>query len=607
MQRRDNKSHKVSNVKLRPAQPQASSSRLPETAPASSHDSEDDEEHHDNSKPFASVIICMTGLDKTLLYRKAKELGARCFGALTDKVTHLIALESGSAKYNCALECRIPIMHPSWIFDAYDAWLRGDDVDFAATLDSHRLPIFQNVNLCCSGIDSVERRAEVYELLKRHQGVYSRNLASQVTHLLCSTDDKTDKIHLAEEMNAKGTKIRLVWEQWFWDCIAFGGRFDEDKYHIRRPKPKPKLLSVTAAPSVAAKPIMKDAESEFAYIHRPQVVALQFWESLLKPRGIEMSNTGIMTVPVNPVKTVEPNPPIPQIDPNSSILASSEFRRTNSFTAASLEGFRSPFRKLQSTPAVTAGTASFFAGLRFRLLGEARCATVKSAIEGAGGQVVSGDQVVDFIVVRLLSGSKFYAAEEHLEEKNKYRTECWLERCLFEERLCEAQLHVSFVPLDVNLPIPGVQNINVSFSGYDESEQCFLRRLFRALGINLSPNFSRKCTHLLCDCGTGVKYDKAVEWGVPVVDMSWLETICKTGVVSPTSGDNSYDEPPTSSLCPPHTPLSASTNLQLSPASQSKRKNKSSASPTTPPVVVDEKELQLQKSIKSKKKRKGGF
>jgi len=35
----------------------------------------------------------------------------------------------------CAVERRIPILHPSWITDSYETWLRGDDVD----LESVRL------------------------------------------------------------------------------------------------------------------------------------------------------------------------------------------------------------------------------------------------------------------------------------------------------------------------------------------------------------------------------------------------------------------------------------------------------------------------------------
>jgi DNA replication regulator DPB11 len=82
------------------------------------------------------------------------ELGATVVGAFTDRVTHLVAADHGSAKYSvrvvgflsrhgtyihwtiyqCALERKMPILQPSWISDSYQTWLRGDDVDLAEVI-----------------------------------------------------------------------------------------------------------------------------------------------------------------------------------------------------------------------------------------------------------------------------------------------------------------------------------------------------------------------------------------------------------------------------------------------------------------------------------------
>lgn len=51
------------------------------------------------------------------------------------------------------------------------------------------------------------------------------------------------------------------------------------------------------------------------------------------------------------------------------------------------------------------------------------------------------------------------------------------------------------------------------------------------LGINLEPNFSRRSTHLLCPSGTGAKFDKAREWGIPVINMAWLAEMATSGTV----------------------------------------------------------------------------
>lgn len=69
----------------------------------------------------------------------------------------------------------------------------------------------------------------------------------------------------------------------------------------------------------------------------------------------------------------------------------------------------------------------------------------------------------------------------------------------------------------------------MSISGFDQSESCGLKRLLRALGITLAPTFTRRSTILLCPSGTGLKYEKAQEWGVPVVGMEWLKEMATSG------------------------------------------------------------------------------
>ena len=91
--------------------------------------------------------------------------------------------------------------------------------------------------------------------------------------------------------------------------------------------------------------------------------------------------------------------------------------------------------------------------------------------------------------------------------------------------------HIAFTPLPRALPLLNSNQIILSHSGLDAAEETWIKRLLRALGITHASTFSRACTHLLCPSRQGVKFDKAGEWGVPVVDMSWLENIVQTGVI----------------------------------------------------------------------------
>lgn len=94
--------------------------------------------------------------------------------------------------------------------------------------ERHRLPIFSGVILSISGIENVQRRTQINRLVTQHGGAYVKNLERpvKVTHLLCSStnEEVTEKMKYAEKFNQRReAKIRLVWEEWFWDSLEYGG------------------------------------------------------------------------------------------------------------------------------------------------------------------------------------------------------------------------------------------------------------------------------------------------------------------------------------------------------------------------------------------------
>ncbi|KAG5721488.1 S-M checkpoint control protein rad4 [Termitomyces sp. T112] len=585
MKRRSNKSTKVPNVKLRPAQGviprrlRCDDSILAEE----SHLGSDDTIAVDLCpRPFRGVVLCATGaFDKPTIFKQAVELGATTTSAFTDRVTHLIAVDHGGAKYQCALERKIPILHPSWITDIHQIWLRGDDVELGDEISKYRLPIFSDVVICPSGIDEIVRRTQINKLVTEHGGVYLKNLERpvRVTHLLCSGDQETDKMKYAKKFNSRGeANVHLVWEEWFWDSLEFGGRFDEEKYQVRRPRPERKSPqeettptsppSTPAAPSDQLEDDQDEPDEELANIKRLPEATLQLWRSLLGRRGYEISDGELIKspskVPRPPV--LPPLSPLPEKRKGSVI---SQFRRANSFAPVHLEAASSrhqPFRRTRTTSAmdnginsgsfmasapparesyvngesstsIAANTTGIFTGLKFTALGEAKSPSVRAAIEENGGRMLLGleDEDVDYVIVRLVSGSKFYMQEADETLRGKYRTECWLERCVFQECVCPPEDHITFFPLSISAPVLGADDIRLSFSGLDQAEATWIMRLLRALGIKLEQFFSKKSTHLLCPSGTGLKFDKAREWGTPVVTVQWLARIATTGVIPPIS------------------------------------------------------------------------
>lgn len=285
---------------------------------------------------------------------------------------------------------------------------------------------------------------------------------------------------------------------------------------------------------------------------RVPAATLRVWESLLAPRGYaKVGSELIKNAPAEtPSPTPEPSLPRPKIDkgkgkakarpldlldPHTSgkgRSALATFTRSKSFAPSptsapedsSASGSRQPFRKVQSlflpgpsSPAAVGPEAGgsppkIFIGMRFRVRGEARSASVRSAIEGCGGTWVEGEdeeERVDFVVVRLVryalpssplflslrsntarSGSKLFMDEADPALRPCYRTECWLEGCLSRERICSLEEHPTFSPIPHTIHLP---SITLSPSGLDVAEDMWVKRLARALG-NVAFFASRLCT-----------------------------------------------------------------------------------------------------------------
>lgn len=94
-------------------------------------------------------------------------------------------------------------------------------------MKQHRLPIFSDIVLCLSGVQDIALRTKIGKLVTRNQGEYVKAIERpvRVTHLLCSGEEKTEKMIYAEKFNdRKEADIKIVWEEWFWDSLEFGGK-----------------------------------------------------------------------------------------------------------------------------------------------------------------------------------------------------------------------------------------------------------------------------------------------------------------------------------------------------------------------------------------------
>ena len=101
-------------------------------------------------------------------------------------------------------------------------------------MDAHRLPVFTSATISLTGIADLDTRGQLHSLTKASGGQFVKDLGSgsKVTHIVCGEERGEDidergwskKMQFAERYNATHSKkIQLVWEEWFWDCLEFGG------------------------------------------------------------------------------------------------------------------------------------------------------------------------------------------------------------------------------------------------------------------------------------------------------------------------------------------------------------------------------------------------
>lgn len=105
--------------------------------------------------------------------------------------------------------------------------------------------------------DAVERRKQIVAAVNAHGGRYSKDLTRECTHLISakptSESKSSEKVQWAcKELRDRALArrrgkrledpdIRIIYEEWLWDCVAYHGRFNEDNYDAKRPRPVGKV------------------------------------------------------------------------------------------------------------------------------------------------------------------------------------------------------------------------------------------------------------------------------------------------------------------------------------------------------------------------------
>ena len=176
------------------------------------------------------VVICCSSMKKTErneLHNLIQLMGGEVSADFTSVITHLIAKEVGSKKYQVATNTGIPVISPSWV---RSIWQKSNYDHIAATsemmIKDHVLPIFKGCTICVTGLDTHQREV-IKSLTTEHGAVYSGELNMKTcTHLLVENPTGT-KYNYARQW-----KLHCVLPGWFFDCIKEGHWLSEEPYKV---------------------------------------------------------------------------------------------------------------------------------------------------------------------------------------------------------------------------------------------------------------------------------------------------------------------------------------------------------------------------------------
>ncbi|KIR96761.1 DNA replication regulator DPB11 [Cryptococcus deuterogattii 2001/935-1] len=573
--RRGHLSRKIHNAINRPPPPKA---RIPRVqSPLSRMDLEllrqaeaDDEREwnilHQSAKPWKGVFITFTGVEnKAQLSRLARELGAEVDTALTRSITHVVAVSYESPKYQFALANGIPVMTPAWITEAHEIWLAGEELNFEEDEENHRLLPFTGFRISMSGIDQMDRRRFLIQLITNNGGEYSKDLDRDCTHLVSAhpTSDKrrSEKVKWALRENAenearrrKGVRderdILIVYEEWIWDCVAYRGRWPSDKYDATKPRrggkvdPEEVINGTFQIPRPDRKVVINSSTatgaeldtSEQASVRRHKAIGLDtlVGQIIGEGKSRDAPKRGASSEVLEEPAAKRPQPVV-----KSSVV---HLPRSTSFTTADVP---TPARPTTNDTKDIAKAdeskhvARIFEGLRMAVCKSKGWEAMLEALSSRGAILVDEKdwmkgETCNYAIIRLANPNIPPMPEG---QSTIYVTENWVESCIVEGKLVSPNEHLLYKPLTIHVPIPGAKGIIVHISGSEDHQlSSYHRRLARALGFEIRLTVDRDVTHLVSFRNHGIKVRRAKAWGSQIVTHDWLLKMAETGKLEPEEG-----------------------------------------------------------------------
>jgi len=237
------------------------------------------------------VVACCSSMKKDerqSIHQLVLVMGGLVSSSFTSDVTHLIAKEVGSKKYQVACTNSIPVLLPSWVHETWEK-SQYDHILASNLKDSteYIVPIFKGCTICVTGIDAM-KRDHIKSLISNNGGTYSGELNMKTcTHLLCE-QPKGQKYVFAKQW-----KLHCVYPLWLYDCLKKGHWIEETSYQLEPIGSDTKTMSESMMQhSRVQNTFYESNKSRLSMSKRTAEVAAKSLEnSMLKNTGDEQINS----------------------------------------------------------------------------------------------------------------------------------------------------------------------------------------------------------------------------------------------------------------------------------------------------------------------------
>jgi hypothetical protein len=109
-------------------------------------------------------------------------------------------------------------------------------------------------------------------------------------------------------------------------------------------------------------------------------------------------------------------------------------------------------------------------------------------------------------------------------------TPVWLRACIMVQKLVRLErMPLALMPQP--WPLRKLEsNLSISLTGFQGTEKAALIQLIKSIGGTFHNEMSSSNTHLICkEKASGLKLQKAIEWGLHIVSIDWVDHIVEHG------------------------------------------------------------------------------